>query len=34
LPENPDFEPIIITDPDSLSLEGIAVGLISTSPLH
>ncbi|MGX9524135.1 transcriptional repressor LexA [Alcaligenes nematophilus] len=34
LPENPDFEPIIITDPDSLSLEGIAVGLIRTSPLH
>ncbi|ASR89329.1 MULTISPECIES: transcriptional repressor LexA [Alcaligenes] len=34
LPENPDFEPIIVTDPDSLSLEGIAVGLIRTSPLH
>ncbi|MDV2117006.1 transcriptional repressor LexA [Alcaligenes faecalis] len=34
LPENPDFEPIIVTDPESLSLEGIAVGLIRTSPLH
>ncbi|AWG34237.1 MULTISPECIES: transcriptional repressor LexA [Alcaligenes] len=34
LPENADFEPIIVTDPDSLSLEGIAVGLIRTSPLH
>lgn len=34
LPENPDFEPIVVTDPDSLSLEGIAVGLIRTSPLH
>lgn len=34
LPENPDFEPIIVTDPDSLSLEGIAVGLIRTNPLH
>ena len=34
LPENPDFEPIIVTDPDSLALEGIAVGLIRTSPLH
>lgn len=34
LPENPDFEPIVVTDPESLSLEGIAVGLIRTSPLH
>lgn len=34
LPENPDFEPIVVTDPDSLSLEGIAVGLIRTNPLH
>lgn len=34
LPENPDFEPIVIDDPDSFSLEGIAVGLIRTSPLN
>ncbi|MCX5592422.1 transcriptional repressor LexA [Alcaligenes endophyticus] len=34
LPENPDFEPIIIDDPDSFSLEGIAVGLIRTTPLN
>ncbi len=33
LAENPDFEPIIIDNPDSFSLEGIAVGLIRTSPL-
>lgn len=28
LPENPDFEPILIKDQDDFSLEGIAVGLI------
>ena len=28
LPENPDFEPIIIQNQDEFSLEGIAVGLI------
>jgi repressor LexA len=34
LPENPDFEPIIVTPEDDFSLEGIAVGLIRTTPLH
>jgi len=34
LPENADFEPIIITDAESLSIEGIAVGLIRTKPLQ
>ena len=34
LPENPDFSPIIITSSDDFSLEGIAVGLIRTTPLH
>lgn len=34
LPENPDFEPIIVTDPESLALEGVAVGLIRATPLH
>lgn len=30
LPENPDFEPIVVTDPEEFTLEGIAVGLIRT----
>jgi repressor LexA len=28
LPENPDFEPIIVTNTDEFSLEGIGIGLI------
>jgi repressor LexA len=28
LPENPDFKPIIVTNPNEFSIEGIAVGLI------
>jgi repressor LexA len=28
LPENPDFQPIIVTNPNEFSIEGIAVGLI------
>ena len=34
LPENPDFQPIIVTPDDEFSLEGIAVGLIRTTALH
>ncbi|TEA78036.1 transcriptional repressor LexA [Allopusillimonas ginsengisoli] len=34
LPENPDFQPIIVTPEDDFSLEGIAVGLIRSTPLH
>ncbi|NYT86660.1 transcriptional repressor LexA [Pollutimonas harenae] len=34
LPENPDFEPIIVTAADEFSIEGIAVGLIRNTPLH
>lgn len=34
LPENPDFQPIIVTPQDEFSLEGIAVGLIRNSPLQ
>jgi len=34
LPENPDFSPIVVGDQDDFSLEGIAVGLIRTTPLH
>ncbi|AEC19276.1 LexA repressor [Pusillimonas sp. T7-7] len=34
LPENPDFEPIIVTASDEFSIEGIAVGLIRNTPLH
>lgn len=33
-PENADFEPIIVTDTDSFSIEGIVVGLIRSTPLH
>lgn len=32
--ENPDFEPIVVTDPASFAIEGIAVGLIRATPLH
>jgi repressor LexA len=34
LPENPDFSPILVSAGDDFSLEGIAVGLIRTTPLH
>ncbi|WP_397475277.1 transcriptional repressor LexA [Pusillimonas sp.] len=34
LPENPDFQPIIVTAQDDFSLEGIAVGLIRNTPLQ
>lgn len=32
MPENPDFDPIVVSDADTFALEGIAVGLIRTSP--
>lgn len=34
LPENPDFEPIVVGPGDDFAIEGIAVGLIRTTPLH
>ncbi|CAM5192918.1 LexA repressor OS=Castellaniella defragrans OX=75697 GN=lexA PE=3 SV=1 [Castellaniella defragrans] len=34
LPENPDFSPIVIGPGDDFAIEGIAVGLIRTTPLH
>lgn len=34
LPENPDFEPIVIEPGQDFSLEGIALGLIRNTPLH
>ena len=34
LPENPDFKPIVVGPQDEFSLEGIAVGLIRTTPLN
>jgi len=34
LPENPDFEPIVVHPGQDFVLEGIAVGLIRTQPLH
>ena len=34
LPENPDFNPIVISSGDDFWLEGIAVGLIRNTPLH
>ncbi|TFL11392.1 transcriptional repressor LexA [Pusillimonas caeni] len=34
LPENPDFQPIVVTAQDEFSLEGIAVGLIRDTPLQ
>jgi len=30
LPENPDFQPIVVANPEDFALEGIAVGLIRT----
>lgn len=33
LPENPDFQPILVGPDDAFELEGIAVGLIRTTPL-
>lgn len=33
-PENPDFEPIVVTDDSSFAIEGIAVGLIRTTTLQ
>ena len=34
MPENPDFEPIPVSDEDSFSVEGIAVGLIRNTPIQ
>lgn len=34
LPENPDFEPIQVSQAEQFSIEGIAVGLIRTAPLQ
>ena len=34
LPENPDFQPIVIQPGQDFSLEGIALGLIRNTPLH
>jgi repressor LexA len=34
LPENPDFDPIPVGPGDDFAIEGIAVGLIRTTPLH
>lgn len=34
LPENPDFEPITVRPGQEFALEGVAVGLIRTQPLH
>ena len=33
LPENPDFQPIVVSPDDAFELEGIAVGLIRNTPL-
>lgn len=33
-PENPEFEPIVVTDENRFAIEGIAVGLIRTTNLH
>jgi repressor LexA len=33
-PENPDFEPIIVSDTDNFAIEGLVVGLIRSTPLH
>lgn len=33
LPENPDYDPILVTADDDFALEGLAVGLIRTQPL-
>lgn len=32
-PANPDFDPIVVSEPESFAIEGVAVGLIRTSPL-
>lgn len=34
LPENPDFEPIVVQAGQDFSVEGIALGLIRNTPLH
>ncbi len=34
LPENPDYEPIVVKPEDDFSIEGLAVGLIRSSPLN
>ena len=34
MPENPDFDPIPVSDEDNFSVEGIAVGLIRNTPIH
>ena len=34
LPENPDFQPIVVGDRDDFALEGIAVGLIRAGLIH
>ncbi len=34
LPENPDFQPIVVQPGQEFALEGIAVGLIRTQALH
>lgn len=34
LPENPDFAPITVRPGDDFAIEGIAVGLIRSTPLH
>ncbi len=34
LPENPDFQPIVVSEDDQFALEGIAVGLIRPHGLH
>lgn len=34
LPENPDFAPITVSPGDDFAIEGIAVGLIRSTPLH
>jgi repressor LexA len=34
LPENTDFEPIIVTADQDFSIEGIALGLIRSTPLQ
>jgi len=33
LPENPDYQPIVVGAGDAFELEGVAVGLIRTTPL-
>lgn len=33
-PENPDFEPIVVSETDNFVIEGLVVGLIRATPLH